>query len=211
MPSLVSANDLGFSREEKVIFRGVDFTIHAGEILKITGPNGAGKSTLLKVLAGFLTGFDGELSYQGEPLEQGGHFYADVCYLGHQLGVKSNLTVYENMAFFRDFFPSNPVLSIDEVLDQMQLWRLQDDLVSTLSAGQRQRLALSRLVLSQASLWLLDEPFTAVDVEGIGLIERLIAQHASRGGAVVMTSHHTVNLECKHLAMPGFSDQGEDQ
>jgi heme exporter protein A len=174
-------------------------------LLKVTGPNGVGKSTLRKILAGHLKGVGGELLFEGKSLANADDFRQSTCYLGHQLGVKAQLTPYENLVFIRDFLPSKPNVDIEAVLDQMQLWELQDELASSLSAGQKQRLGLARFLLSSATLWLIDEPFTALDSQGIDLIEKILARHVKKGGAVLMTSHHRVNFACKHLEMSGLA------
>ncbi|WP_348734548.1 cytochrome c biogenesis heme-transporting ATPase CcmA [Rheinheimera texasensis] len=191
---LLSARQLSCIRQDRVLFEQLDLQLHAGEVLQIAGKNGAGKSSLLRILAGLSDPEDGEIWYQQQPLSQSADDYADnLCFIGHLAGVQPQLTALENLAFWRACFALTPA---DDwvLLAQLGLAGLEDIPCQQLSAGQQRRVSLARLWLTTAQIWILDEPFTALDQSAIAALTRRMAAHCAAGGAVLLTSHQPVEV-----------------
>jgi heme exporter protein A len=191
---MLAANNLECIRNDQVLFSGLNFSLAAGEILHIMGSNGSGKSTLLYILAGLLNPQRGEVHWQGKPIRQERQYYCQqLLYIGHKIGIKAQLTVRENLRLAAGL--SRVICDrIAEVLARFGLDKHQHTLCYRLSAGQKQRVALARLLILDAKLWLLDEPFTAMDRDGINILETILAEHLCRGGAVILTSHQNLRL-----------------
>lgn len=184
--------DLSCSRDDRLLFSGLSFSVQPGQVLLLEGSNGSGKTTLLRTLCGFREADSGEIRWAGQLLADSAYF-ADMAYVGHSEGIKKELTVLENLRFALAL--SQPGhYSIDEALRKVQLAGYDDNLVQTLSAGQKRRLSLARLLITHNILWILDEPFTSLDRQGIDLIETLIDAHVRQGGMVILTSHHDLSL-----------------
>lgn len=182
-------------RGYRQLFTGLSFDIFAGDVVQIAGPNGSGKSTLLKCLSGLSTDFSGEFLWMGESIRRDREsFHHDSCYLGHAKAVKTNLTPRENLQWFASLYPCNEHTSIAAALEKVELGLFADTLCGQLSAGQQQRVGLARLLISNAKLWILDEPFTAIDKTGVKAFENMIGEFASAGGAVIITTHHQLVL-----------------
>ncbi len=190
----LSVQQLSCERGGIELFAGLDLAVTGGDIVQVAGPNGCGKSTLLKTLATLSSHYSGEINWCGESLHQVRlNFLSRLLYIGHKTGVKLQLTARENLAWL---YPGpGSQIQIEEALAAMRLAGYEDRPCYTLSAGQQQRVALSRLLLSDAPLWLLDEPFTAIDKDGVEMLEGLLEKHARHGGAVVLTTHHTLGCE----------------
>lgn len=187
--------DIAFERDFVPIFSGLSFALRRGEMLQVSGANGAGKTTLLRMLATSLTPSTGQILWRGESLERCKAAYrSDLTYLGHQAGIKAELTPRENLRWLLPFHP-NASGSVEEALSAVGLAGLEDSLCATLSAGQQRRVALARLHLSTATLWVLDEPFTAIDRDGVSRLEQLMRAHTSRGGVVILTTHQPLGLD----------------
>ncbi|MCX7557322.1 heme ABC exporter ATP-binding protein CcmA [Xanthomonadaceae bacterium JHOS43] len=187
-PPLLLATGLGFDRNDETIFGPLDFHVEAGEAVLVHGSNGSGKTTLLRVLAGLLTAARGTILIRGEAATP--ERVASTCaLLGHLLGHKGELSASENLQFACGLFGQRPDTDIDSALAMVGLAGFEDAPARQFSAGQRKRLALARLLLVPAPLWLLDEPYANLDLPGIDLVNRLIATHLSRGGAALVTSH----------------------
>ncbi len=200
--SLLSAQSLGCERAYRSLFGDLDLSIDAGQVVRIAGPNGAGKSTLLKVLAGISSDFEGNIFWRGQPVNSvRDDFQRESCFLGHNKAVKLGLTAYENLAWFQALYPSKKMLSIADALTRVGLGQFQDTLCSQLSAGQQQRVALARLLLASAKLWILDEPFTAIDKHGVAEFENIIGHFVQSGGAVIITTHHNLQLPVSVLTL----------
>ncbi len=186
--ALLSAHGLGFARNDQRIFGPLDFSVDAGEALLVEGGNGAGKTTLLRVLAGLLPAGEGEIRILGRPSDR--HAVAEhVLLLGHLLGHKGELTALENLRFAMGLFGRRDGADPEAALARVGLSGYEDHPARMLSAGQKKRLALARLGLLPAPLWLLDEPFANLDLEGIALVNRLLEAHLAGGGAALVTSH----------------------
>jgi heme exporter protein A len=184
--------NLSCIRDDRILFENLDFKIPAGQVLLLEGKNGSGKTSLLRILCGFREPDDGEVRWCGEAIDDS-QYYADMAYVGHLDGVKKELTVLENLKVSLalgcpGFYP------ILQALTRVHLADYEDALVQTLSAGQKRRLSLARLLITRNVLWILDEPFTSLDKQGIVLIEKLMTEHCTNGGMIVLTSHHDINL-----------------
>ncbi|WAR43075.1 cytochrome c biogenesis heme-transporting ATPase CcmA [Methylomonas rapida] len=191
-PAELAVVDLACGRDDRLLFSGLSFGLRPGQVLLLEGSNGSGKTTLLRTLCGFREADEGEIRWCGQLLEESS-YYADMAYVGHAEGIKKELTVLENLRFALAL--SQPGhYGIDEALQKVQLAGYDDNPVHTLSAGQKRRLSLARLLITHNILWILDEPFTSLDRQGIDLIETLIDAHVKQGGMVILTSHHDLSL-----------------
>ncbi len=183
---LLECRGLCFSRNEELIFGPLDFRLGVGEALMVLGGNGSGKTTLLRVLAGLLAAGSGEVRF-GQRLVDQGHLARGCAFLGHLHGHKGELSALENLRFTAAM--QNSTLPPERALAEVGLAGFEDNLARRLSAGQNKRLALARLRLSPAPLWLLDEPYANLDLDGIALVNRLISSHLEKGGATLLTTH----------------------
>ncbi len=183
---MLRAEGLAAFRGERLVFRDLGFVVPAGGALVLAGPNGSGKSTLLRVLAGLGRLAGGQVLWDGaDALDDPAHHARRVFYIGHLDAVKLGLTVEENLRFT----PGRPQGDVRHALEAMGLAELVDLPARMLSAGQKRRLALSRLALSPAPLWLLDEPTLGLDTQAIARFGDLLAAHRSTGGIVVAATH----------------------
>ena len=185
------------------LFSQVNGALHSGDILQIEGPNGCGKTTLLRMLAGSLSPTEGEICWQQQPTARcRQQFLRDVLFIGHQPAIKLELSPLENLRYWRSMTGCQPRLADNRALAQMKLVGYEDAPCYSLSAGQLRRAALARLLVSDARIWLLDEPFTAIDKQGVDELSGLIADHASQGGVVVLSTHQPLALSgLKRLAL----------
>lgn len=194
---LLQARGLFCERDERVLFSGLDFSLHAGELMQVAGSNGSGKTTLLRILCGLNSLWEGELFWRGRPLhEQRETFLASLLYIGHRVGVNRILSPRENLRWSCALQGGLDERRIESALEQVGLAGYDDIPCHNLSAGQHQRVALARLYLIDVPLWILDEPFTTLDVDGVRALEQHLAAHAERGGAVMVTTHHALNVPC---------------
>lgn len=195
---LLHADGVSSIRSGRVLFSQLQFAIHPGEIWQITGANGAGKSTLLRMLTGLLTPTEGLIKFNGVAINKvRDEYHQQLLYIGHKAAVKPELTALENVYWQRrlagDLSAELQQQADWDVLEQLGLLGLEEQLTGRLSAGQQRRVALSRLWCSDAPLWILDEPFTSLDVEGIALLQQRFRQHLQHGGSIVMTSHQPLS------------------
>ena len=187
-PPLLAARGLRFARNEQPVFGPLAFSVDAGEALLVQGDNGAGKTTLLRVLAGLLRADEGTIEIDGRPAAPGLRARA-IAYLGHLPALKADLTALENLHFLCGLHGRRKGQLPEHALAIVGLAGYEDTLARQLSAGQKKRLSLARLWLAPAPLWLLDEPYANLDLDGIKLVNRLLENHANRGGAALITSH----------------------
>jgi len=191
----LEARDLHLWRGETHVLRGVSFAAAPGEALHVSGPNGAGKTSLLRTLAGFLWPEEGEIRWNGAAVAADRDAYAAAtAYLGHENALKSDLSVWENLHYLVRLRRDVPDAAIRSALDRLGLASRADLPARMLSAGQRRRVAMARTLLSGASLWLLDEPFTNLDVAAVGTLSELIAEQVAAGGVVLYTAHGEVDI-----------------
>ena len=190
---LLELCNLSCERDERVLFAGLSVAFNAGDLVQISGPNGAGKTTLLRAISGISGEYQGELRYNGASLPAARWDLAcDSLYLGHLPGIKKNLTPAENLAWYQA--QAGASMEINAALAAVGLYGYEDTPCYQLSAGQLRRVALARLHLSQARIWILDEPFTAIDKLGVSQLELLIDTHCRAGGLVLLTSHQDLSL-----------------
>ena len=179
----LTVQDLALERGGRLLFSGLSFEIEAGQLVQLEGTNGAGKTSLMRILAGLSRyGFDGSVQR-----------HRSLLFLGHNPAVKGLLTPRENLAWHLAGASSADSAAIDAALERVGLYGYEDVLSHTLSAGQHRRVNLARLYLSDRPLWLLDEPFTAIDRDGVEALETLLEEHVASGGTVIVTSHQVLS------------------
>ncbi len=188
----LQGTDLSCIRDDRILFEGLSFELVSGQVLLLEGKNGSGKTSLLRILCGFREPDAGQVLWCGEVIDDS-QYYADMAYVGHLDGVKKELTVLENLKVSLALGQSGQY-SIQQALNKVHLTDYDEVLVQALSAGQKRRLSLARLLITKNSVWILDEPFTSLDKQGIALIETLMSEHCASGGMIVLTSHHDIEL-----------------
>ncbi|EKO3384032.1 cytochrome c biogenesis heme-transporting ATPase CcmA [Vibrio fluvialis] len=188
---MLEVKNLTAIRDERVLFEGLSFTIQSGELVQIEGRNGTGKTTLLRIVTGLGDRDDGEIHWNNVNIEADrDSYHQELLFLGHQTGVKRELTALENLRFYQAVHAAGTQEEdLYQALTQVGLAGREDVPVGQLSAGQQRRVALARLWLSRQKLWILDEPLTAIDKQGVKVLEALFLQHAEQGGIVVLTTH----------------------
>jgi heme exporter protein A len=194
-PSLTFSK-LGCTKGGRQLFRDIDCEVSAGQWLYVTGANGVGKTSLLRMVCGLASVEAGQILWNGTPIQQQADLYRqDLCYLGHLNALQESMTVDENLRFTSALGGLAPEREQRlQVLAHFGLRGRSQQLVRHLSQGQKRRVALSRLVLNPAKLWVLDEPYVAMDESGINLLADLIGDHIEAGGLVVLTSHQKVPI-----------------
>ncbi|MGU5651958.1 cytochrome c biogenesis heme-transporting ATPase CcmA [Aeromonas allosaccharophila] len=194
---LLQVNNLSCVREDRTLFELLSFSVAPGDLVQIEGPNGVGKTSLLRLLTGLSQPFAGEVCWNGENIRHcRDEYHANLLYLGHQPGVKAALTPFENLKFYQQLHhPQQTETDLWQILARVGLAGFEESPTGQLSAGQQRRVALARFWLSQKpALWILDEPFTAIDKQGVKVLEQLFLAHAERGGMVILTTHQDLTL-----------------
>ena len=191
----LEAHALECIRDDRTLFSNLEFRVEPGSALVLEGRNGSGKTSLLRILCGIRLPDGGTVTWGDMDIDKlGPDYHMHMAYVGHRDGVKLDLTPLENLAMARALGMPNDI-TLEDALDQVDLRGFEDVLTRNLSAGQQRRLALARLLVTDTTLWILDEPFTSLDVHGIQVIEDLLDAHTSAGGMIAVTSHHAVNLK----------------
>lgn len=185
---LLAVRGLTFTRNDDPVFGPLDFSVDGGEALLVQGGNGAGKTTLLRVLAGLLRADAGSLEIDGHTADASARAHA-IAYLGHLPALKADLTALENLRFLCGLHGRRPKQLPGAAMAIVGLAGHEDALARQLSAGQKKRLSLARMWLSPAPLWLLDEPYANLDLDGINLVNRMVQAHLRSGGAALITTH----------------------
>lgn len=189
-------HNLYSERDERVLFAGLSLSVSAGDVVQLAGPNGSGKTTLLKILAGMSSRYEGDIHWRGENLiTQREDFRQHSLYLGHGSGIKAQLTALENLRWSCAVRGQHVAdTDLHRALTTVGLGDFIQQPCYSLSAGQQRRVNLARLFCCPAQLWLLDEPFTAIDQRGVAEIEQWICDFADNGGMVLLTTHHPLSL-----------------
>ena len=200
--SLLTLSDVACERDERYLYSSVSMTICSGQIWHIKGANGVGKTSLLRQIAGLL------------PLDQGAITWSDdvaMLYIGHHLALKDNLSADENLTWLTALSQPTTPSQRAEALVKTGLVGFGDHMVGDMSAGQKRRVALSRLHCQKANIWLLDEPFTAIDQEGVDNQHHWFGEHIAQGGAIVMTSHqHITMTDVQVLRLDDFTPRNKE-
>jgi heme exporter protein A len=194
--STLTFDNIGCSKGGRPLFQGIQCTLRPGRWLHVAGANGIGKTSMLRMLCGLSPIESGDILWNGQSIRaQRAMFQQDLCYLGHLNGLQESMTVQENLAFATALrgYAADPA-QVSDTLARFGVAGRGQQLVRHLSQGQKRRVALSRLALTPARLWVLDEPFVAMDDAGIRMLANLIAKHLDHGGLAVLTSHQPVDI-----------------
>ncbi len=193
---MLEAQNLCCIRGDRELFTGLNFKLEPGTLLYVEGPNGSGKTTLLRTVCGLFLPTDGDIFWQGENTRSlAEDFRKEIIYLGHHNGIKLDLCGLENLRIASVLDGDNvPEEQLWDALAQMGLAGFEDLPTRSLSQGQKRRIALARLLINSARLWILDEPFTALDVTAVERLQAVIANHVNQGGIVMLTTHQNVAL-----------------
>lgn len=190
---MLKARGLGLTRQSQQLFCDLDFSLQPGEALLLEGRNGSGKTSLLRILAGLARPDEGQIYWHQESIQESSEYRSELLYIGHQAAVNLELTPYENLRYLCALHGDGSDEIID-ILHAVGLAGYEDVPAGHLSAGQQRRIALSRLWLSDAKLWILDEPLTALDVKAVAGLEKKFAEHVSQGGMLIVTTHQAAIL-----------------
>ncbi len=193
---MLEVSDLGCARGDHHLFAGLNFSLSPGELMQVQGPNGSGKTTMLRTLCGLAMPEAGEIRWRGKNVrEMREEYLAELAYLGHHNAIKDELNALENLQINAGLAGA----TVDEkravdALRRMGLRKKELLPVKVLSQGQRRRVALARLLVTDAPLWILDEPLTALDVGAVDLMQELIGEHLAKGGMVIFTTHQPLQV-----------------
>ncbi len=196
--AVLSVTNLSVVKRDRLLFENLNFAVEQGGLLYVKGQNGAGKTSMLRVLAGLVEADCGNVFFSQQNIKDcRENYHQNLVYFGHKLGINLTLSAVENLQYWcKQHQVVISVHTIFNTLAQLNLVGLEDIPVNNLSAGQQRRVALARLWFKQdAKLWILDEPFTALDTQGIELLSKQITKFLSGGGTVVMTSHQALRLD----------------
>ena len=194
--SKIQIKQLTSVRRDNILFQDVNFDVNDGKLFQIDGINGSGKSTMLRICAGLTQASEGAVFWNDQDINTCRYLYQkEMTYIGHTNGVKDALTACENISVMHALSGSKSKLDHRDVLDQIGLPDMEDVLLSKMSAGQKRRVGLTRLIINQSRLWLLDEPFTSLDTTGKAIIEKLIVNHCQNDGLVIFATHQAMDIE----------------
>ena len=192
--SKLSVNNLSCQRGYNLLFENLSFELNSGEVLRISGQNGSGKTSLLKIIAGLNTPEMGSIEFD-QNQSNSEKYQIETLYLGHYAALSSELSCIENLEYLTNLNTEILSPNFHGALKEVGLENYAHELAGNLSAGQKRRVALSLLFISQSKVWLLDEPFTALDSEGIKIIENQIEKHCANGGLCILTTHQDCNIK----------------
>lgn len=199
--------NLACVRGERLLFRDLRLVLSEGDVVQVTGPNGCGKTSLLRIVCGLALAEEGVVLWHAEPTRRSERFKRECAYVGHRDGLKADLSARENLAFHARLTRADPA-AVDGAIERLGLAGCRDVPAGHMSAGQRRRAALARLLLAQRRLWILDEPLTALDAHGRSTVEDLVNDHRRAGGLVLFTSHQglqhgELKALCRELSLAG--------
>lgn len=193
--SKLNVKNLECIRRDNILFQNLNFDLEDGGLLQVDGVNGSGKSSLMQICAGLIQASEGEVAWDETNIIDCRYEYQrNISYFGHTNGVKTDLTALENMRVMHALSGSSKELDYASILKQIGLPDMEDVLLSKMSAGQKRRVGLTRFFMSDAKLWLLDEPFNALDKDGKVIIEEMIVNHCKEGGMVIFATHQTMEI-----------------
>lgn len=197
--------DLACIRGDRLLFRGLNLSMGSGALVQVTGPNGCGKTSLLRIVCGLALAEDGVVLWHSEPTRGSEPFKQQCAYVGHRDGLKADLSARENLGFHARLTGGDPG-AVDAAIERLGLAECRDLPAGHMSAGQRRRTALARLLLGRRRLWILDEPFTALDRHGRGVAEELLHEHLDAAGMALFTSHQPLEHQalaaaCRELSL----------
>ena len=184
---MLQVRNAGCERDGRQLFEDLSFSLATGELLQIVGGNGSGKSTLLRVLLGLYTDCQGDINWSVDEAP---------LYLGHRLGIKQSLTVIENLRWF-GVLREAPVSQdrIDEAVYKLGLMGFEDSLCAYLSEGQRKRVALGQFLIMENPCWVMDEPFSAIDADGLSFLMVILQEHLDVNGAIIISTHQPITID----------------
>lgn len=204
---MLEARALSCFRDDRHLFSALNLRVLPGQLIQIAGENGSGKSSLLHILAGLATPEQGEVLWQHQPVfTDRSRYHAALLFLGHRPGITPALTALENLRFYH---ARQPDAALWQALEQVDLAGFETVPVGQLSAGQQRRVALARLWLTAASLWILDEPFTALDVHGIAQLVHRMQTHLAAQGSIILTTHQPLPAACRPDQLIRLDDHKE--
>jgi heme exporter protein A len=198
-------------RGDRLLFSNLNIQIPLGQILQIEGRNGCGKTSLLRLLSGVMLPAEGHILWKGQDISKDRSvFNSDAAYLGHHNGIKGELSALENLHFAQALATPKNDSDLYKILARLSLAGFEDIPCRHLSAGQNRRVALARLLATDATIWILDEPFTALDVKGIAELEQIFEEHVAQKGIIILTTHHPLKMDDQYyrsLNLAQFSDE----
>ena len=189
----LQVKNLACWRNDQVLFESLNLSLSPGSVLFLEGENGSGKTSLLRILCGFRLADEGEILWNNQSTSSLPEYFENISFVGHKNGIKDELSVEENLNLMRSMATASDIKT-GEVLKKIGLFKKSDVLSRLLSAGQKRKLALARLMMTNNSFWVLDEPFTSLDKSSVIFFETLIKKHIARGGMLILTSHHDIDL-----------------
>ncbi len=192
--SKLSVNNLSCQRGYNLLFENLSFELNSGEVLRISGQNGSGKTSLLKIIAGLNTPEMGSIEFD-QNQSNSEKYQIETLYLGHYAALSSELSCIENLEYLTNLNTEILTPNFHDALKEVGLENYEHEPAGNLSAGQKRRVALSLLFISQSRVWLLDEPFTALDSDGTKIIENQIEKHCANGGLCILTTHQDCNIK----------------
>ena len=191
-----SINNLECVRRNNILFQGLNITIKDGELLQINGANGSGKSSLLQICSGLLEPSTGEILWCNKNIKNYRYeFHNNISYLGHSKAIKAALTIEENMKVMHALTGTKSKIDYSLILEKIGMPNMNNILTRDTSTGQKRRVGLTRLYMSESKLWFLDEPFNALDKHGKNIIEKIITRHCNNGGMVLFTTHQKIEID----------------
>ena len=195
MTAKLTATNLTLFRGDRCLFGGLSFALNPGELLLLEGRNGSGKTSLLRAIAGLIELESGSVSWNGVELHQERQIFQNsLVWMAHRVGFNGDLTLFENLHYEASLRPQSRI-EFEDVLKRFDLNRLKRWPMRALSAGEQRRVALARMLMSDAELWMMDEPVSNLDNEGRALAMELVKQHLARNGMVIMSAHQVVTID----------------